>query len=184
MSKYQEFQELFVTDGQAVHYSAGACFEVVEDLTFRMLDYSGWYSDDVEYITLTQPISAGKPAKIVRFTRTGRNRDRIRDVATLVNGFWSLGIRLRLRPHVSVSFYPSEVMFVVPLLIQQTGENQFRLKQEPEGTEYDLETLDQLITTVFEQIQTLLEQGVQQSLSEGDRREEFQTLGFVLTQTS
>jgi len=64
MSKYQEFQELFVQHGQDAHYQASHCFEAIEALTYRLIDYSGWFGDDVEYISLNQPIASSKAAKL------------------------------------------------------------------------------------------------------------------------
>jgi hypothetical protein len=179
MSKYQEFQELFVNDGQTAHDQAGRCFEEIEDLTYQLVDYSGWFSDDVEYVTLSQPIGSAKPAKVKRFNRTGRNRERIREVATAIDGFWSLGIRFRLRPHLSVPFYPPEVMFVMPVLVANR-DNQLVIKLEPDGTEYTIAEWGTLIELVFDRIHQILQGGIQTLLGVDDRREELQQLGFVL----
>lgn len=179
MSKYQKFQELFVQHGQDAHHQASHCFEAIEALTYRLIDYSGWFGDDVEYISLSQPIASSKPTKIKRFNQTGRNRERIREVATALDGSWSLGIRFRLRPHLTVPFYPSEVMFVMPILVTNR-QDQALIKLEPDGAEYTPSEWETLIELVFERIHRILQSGIQPLLGLGDGREDWQQLGVVL----
>jgi hypothetical protein len=183
LSKYQEFQARFVNHGQLHHTIAGECFEAIADLTQRMIDYSGWYADDVEYISLSHPIVPASPAKVRRFGRSGRNRERIREVASLVQGAWYLGIRFRLKPHVSVSFQPQEVQFVVPIWIKKdlAGNGDPVIQLKPHGRQYSLTEMETLIESVFQQIQQILEQGVQELMGVGDRQTELQSLGFVLS---
>jgi hypothetical protein len=164
------------------HTIAGECFEAIEDLTRRMIDYSGWYADDVEYISLNHPIVPTSPVKARRFNRSGRNRERIREVASLVQGYWYLGIRFRLKPHISVAFQPQEVQFVVPVWIKKdlAGNGSLVIQLKPHGREYDPAEPKTLIELVFQQIQQILEQGVQELMAVGDRQTELQSLGFVL----
>ena len=179
MSKYQEFQELFVRHGQDAHHQASHCFEVIEALTYRLIDYSGWFSDDVEYISLSQLIASSKPTKVKRFNRTGRNRERIREVATEIGCCWSLGIRFRLRPHLSVPFYPSEVMFVMPILVANK-DDQVLIKLGSDDAEYTPSEWETLTELVFERIHRILQSGIHPLLGLGDGREDWQQLGIVL----
>ncbi len=180
MSKYEEFQHLFVEDGDTHQLQANACFDAIDELTYQLIEYSDWYPDDVEYITLGQPILPGKPKQMMRIKRTGRNRDRIREIASWMNNGWSLGIRFRLRPHVSVSFQPREVMFVLPILVNNSTSEEVTVQIEPEGTVYYPENFNSLVELTFQRIQTILELGVQRLISKSHRPEELHDLGFVL----
>jgi hypothetical protein len=180
MSKYEQFQHLFVEDGDRHSIQSDACFDVIDQLTHQLIEYSEWHADDVECISLDQPILPGKPKQITRVKRSGKNRDRIRDVATWVNNGWSLGIRFRLRPHMSVSFQPREVMFVLPILVINHGGEEITVQTELAGTQYRPEQFDALVELTFERIQTILEQGVHQLIGRSHRPEELHDLGFVL----
>lgn len=190
MSKYREFQQRFVELGQQHHLDADACFDAVEQLTRQLIADSGWYSDDVEFIHLTQPFSSGRPSKALRFNRVGRNRDRIRDVASMTQGLWSLGLRFRLKPHLSVAFQPQEVMFVLPVRVGQhpdqasgQGSEQecpIAIQIEPDCKPYTPEEFAQLSELVWERIEKVLEQGIPRLIKQPEQAEEFQNLGIVL----
>ena len=180
MSKYEEFQQRFVADGDFHSQQVDRCLSAVDDLTRQLIAESGWYPDDVEYISLGQPVTRTKPARILRFKRTGKNLDRIRDVANCVGSTWSLGIRLRLRPHVSVSFEPREVMFVLPLLIQFNEENEVVFQIEPEGDIYAAGDPTSLVELTFDRIEQILDYGIQSLTSKSHRADELQEFGFLL----
>jgi hypothetical protein len=194
MSKYQTYQQLFVNDGQRYRHDADRCFDTIDDLTQQLIAYSGWFSDDVEYIPLAQPILAAKPNTMLRYNRIGKNRERIRDVATLIEGWWCLGIRFRLKPHTLVSFQPAEVLFVLPLMVQKVRAGgrsihqsddrpvdlDVAIKLEPGGRTYHPDSFSALIELTFQRIEALLQHGIQALISESEQREVFQLLGFVL----
>lgn len=182
MSKYQEFQRLFVSEGQQYRNDADHCFDTIDQLTREMIAFSGWYGDDVEYINLTPPVSASKPTTVLRFNRLGKNRERIREVSRQVNSWWSLGIRFRLKPHLSVMFQPQEVLFVLPLIVKKVGpgDREVVVKIEPQGTEYRSEDFNQLSRLVFDRIQTILQYGIQRLISKLEHPEVIQVLGFAI----
>jgi hypothetical protein len=184
MSKYEEFQQLFVSDGRTHQDLADDCFDAIDRLTRQMIEYSGWYSDDVEYISLSQPITSGRPKIVYRYKRSGRNLDRIRETAVWVNNLWSLGIRFRLRPDTTVSFSPREAMFVLPILAKSDLEGNITLKIESEGTFYRETDFGSLIELVFQRIQQLLEIGIQHLIGRSHKPDDLLDLGFVLDSES
>jgi hypothetical protein len=183
MSKYQEFQQLFVTVGQQHRLEADLCFDAIDDLTSRIVDDAGWFPDDVELIDLAPPFATAKPSKILRFKRIGRNREHLRDVASQVEGWWCLGIRFRLKPHTTVIFQPPEVMFVLPVWVQCQGhepDRSIRLKIDSTGREYAPDEFGDVSQLTLQRMQTWLEAGVLPLLHHPDRGETLQVLGIVL----
>jgi hypothetical protein len=184
MSKYEQFQQLFVDNGQSHKTDADDCFDAIADLTQQMIADSDWYSNDVEFISLNPSIALQKPHQILRFKRSGRNRERIREVAIWTGSFWSLGIRFRLRPQVNESFQPREIMFVLPILVKKKSNGNLIVKLDSDGTAYEPNEFERLTELVFQQIQKSLEQGIQHLIGRNSQFEELQDLGYVIRSES
>ncbi|UBF27827.1 hypothetical protein K9N68_07935 [Kovacikia minuta CCNUW1] len=181
MSKYEQFQQLFIENAHSHHRDAEVCFEAIAELTYQMITTSGWYGDDVEFISLSHPIFPQKPLQVSRFNRAGRNRERIREVAVWTGSDWSFGIRFRLRPQLNAALQPREIMFVLPILAKKDSQGEVMIKISPQGTTYRSGEFEQLTELVFQQIQTILEQGGQYLVGKNSQAEALLDLGFLIS---
>ncbi len=183
MTKYQTLQELFVSQGHQLYADANVCFDFVEYLTREFLTYSGWYADDLEFISLSEPIRAERPDRRMRFNWMGSNRERIRDVTCMLeDGYWYLGLRLRLRPHVSVPFRHQDAWFVIPLILkrQSHSDESCVVKLHRDGRSYNAEQLEPLFDLLLGRIETILKRGVQPWLDSPILGDGYKLFGFVL----